>query len=170
MKFCSENRFLRASQKEISQKDQFLASLADKFRSETRESRKQKFLARLARIITNFNSGVVRESCEKFQSNTNFSLSIMTLLVYETHKLRDSQIARPASLTIYRIFLFLRDSLSTLVVIRIFSCINFIHRTSLVYPFKRADLQHVRLRNLVQLARQTNLRILSSSSTSYMRP
>ncbi len=71
------------------------------------ESRKKKFLSKtrfslvlqtnfVARIITNFNSGVLRESCENFESNTNFSLWIMTLLVcesrkYETHKLRDSQ-------------------------------------------------------------------------------
>ncbi len=42
-KFCSKNCFLRASQKEITYQGSLLASLADKFRSKTRESGKQKF-------------------------------------------------------------------------------------------------------------------------------
>jgi hypothetical protein len=40
-----------------------LASLANK-----------NFVARLARIITNFNSGALQESCENFGSKKNFSL------------------------------------------------------------------------------------------------
>jgi hypothetical protein len=47
------------------------------------------FLVRLARIITNFNSGALRESCENFGSNTNFSLWIMISLVCESPKLHD---------------------------------------------------------------------------------
>ncbi len=79
-----------------------------KFRSKTRFSQvsQTNFVARLARIIANFNSGVFRESCENFESNTNFSLWIMTLLgKCETHNQ-----AKLASLTIYRIFPFLWDS------------------------------------------------------------
>ncbi len=47
------------------------------------------FVARLARIISNINSGVLRESCENFGSNNNFSLWIMILLVCESRKLHN---------------------------------------------------------------------------------
>jgi hypothetical protein len=59
-KFCRKTSFSRVSQTNFVAR---LASLANR-----------NFVARLARIITNFNSGVLRESCEKFESNTNFSL------------------------------------------------------------------------------------------------
>jgi hypothetical protein len=71
-------------------------SLADNFVARLTSLANRNFVAKLARIITNFNSGVLRESCENFVSYTNFSLWNMTLLVCEsrkceTHKLPDSQ-------------------------------------------------------------------------------
>jgi hypothetical protein len=59
-KFCRKTSFSRVSQTNFVAR---LASLAN-----------INFVARLARIIINFNSGVLRESCEKFESNTNLSL------------------------------------------------------------------------------------------------
>jgi hypothetical protein len=59
-KFCSKTHFSRVSQTNFVAR---LASLANK-----------NFVARLAKIITNFNSGVLREPCKNFESNTNFSL------------------------------------------------------------------------------------------------
>ncbi len=81
-KFRNKTRFSRVSQTNFVAR---LAGLANR-----------NFVARLTRIITNFNSGVLRESCENFKSNSNFSQWIMTLLVCEsrkceTHKLRNSQ-------------------------------------------------------------------------------
>ncbi len=59
-KFRSKTRFSLVSQTNFIVR---LASLANR-----------NFIARLVRIITNFNSGVLRESCENIGSNTNFSL------------------------------------------------------------------------------------------------
>ncbi len=44
---------------------------------------------RLARIITNFNSGVLGKSCKNFGSNTNFLPWITILLVCESRKLHN---------------------------------------------------------------------------------
>ncbi len=91
-KFRSETRFSRVSQTNFVAR---LASLANR-----------NFVAKLTKIINYFNSGVLRESCENFESNTNFSLWIMTLL----GKCETLNQAKLVSLTIYRIFPFLRDS------------------------------------------------------------
>jgi hypothetical protein len=81
--FCSKTRFSRVLQTNFVVR---LASLATR-----------NFVARLARIIPNFNCGVLQESCKNFGSNNNFSLWIMILLVCESRNLRDSQIARLTS-------------------------------------------------------------------------
>jgi hypothetical protein len=93
-KLSSKTRFSRVSQTNFVAR---LASLAN-----------INFVARRSRIITNFNSGVLRESCEKFESNTNFSLWIVTLLVCKSRKCKTHKL-RLANLTIYHIFPFLRD-------------------------------------------------------------
>jgi hypothetical protein len=99
-KFRSENREKRVLLRNFVARIASYESRTKNFRSKTRFSRvsqtnfvarlaslaNRNFAARLARIIINFNSGVLRESCKNFESNTNFSLLIMTLLVCESRK------------------------------------------------------------------------------------
>jgi hypothetical protein len=87
-KFCSENREKRVLLRNFVARIASYESRRNKFRSKTRLLRvsqtnfvvrlaslaNRKFVASLARIITNFNSRVLRESCENFGSNTHFLL------------------------------------------------------------------------------------------------